>query len=227
MHCVLKRTNVKNLLTSYIQTIVTGKLCKGRHIVGIIGKVVSLLCNTLCSLQDAVIVGSLKWAKIKSIKCEKHNQYLTCENVWISCHKKWHLEFFELLQNHVVRHVVKEAVGRSQDDVTKLHVKGRAVSCFRTGGKNGGMARSVTSETGACCVWAAVKFPVWSKAGQTSLCQILSVDAVWAFNLTADSKAACPCQTQRSLLAPLPKSWVYFLGPFNLISLLRLEGFYF
>lgn len=48
------------ILTSYIQAIVTGKLCKRGHIVGVVGKVVSLLCNTLCSLQDAVIVGSLK-----------------------------------------------------------------------------------------------------------------------------------------------------------------------
>lgn len=58
--CVLKGKNLKNLLTSYIQAIVTGKLCKRGHIVGIIGKVVSLLCNTLCGLQDAVIVCCLK-----------------------------------------------------------------------------------------------------------------------------------------------------------------------
>lgn len=57
-----------------------------------------------------------------------------------------HLEFFELLQNHVVWHVVKEAIARRKDDVTELHVEGGAVSSFRAGG---GMTRSVTSETRA------------------------------------------------------------------------------
>lgn len=77
-----------------------------------------------------------------------------CES--ISCHLvKWHLEFFELLKNHVVWHVVKEAVACRQDDVTELHVEGGAVSSFRTrgwgrGGGGGDTARSVTSETGAC-----------------------------------------------------------------------------
>lgn len=42
-----------------------------------------------------------------------------------------HLEFFELLKDHVVGHVVKQAVARRQDDVTKLHVKRGAVGCFR------------------------------------------------------------------------------------------------
>lgn len=50
---------------------------------------------------------------------------------------KWHLEFFQLLKNHVVWHVVKEAVTCSQDDVTELHVEGGAVSSFRTRGKGG------------------------------------------------------------------------------------------
>lgn len=46
--------------TSDIQAIITGKLCKRGHIVGVVGKVMSLLCNALCSLQDAIIAGSLK-----------------------------------------------------------------------------------------------------------------------------------------------------------------------
>lgn len=67
---------------------------------------------------------------------------------------KRHLKFFQLLKNHVVWHVVKEAVACSQDDVTELHVKGGAVSSFRTRGEVGGgdTARSVTNETGACSV---------------------------------------------------------------------------
>lgn len=44
--------------------------------------------------------------------------------------KFWHLEFFELLKDHVVGHVVKEAVACRQDDVAELHVKGGAVGCF-------------------------------------------------------------------------------------------------
>lgn len=41
-----------------------------------------------------------------------------------------HLEFFELLKDHVVGHVVKETVARRQDDVAKLHIKGGAVGRF-------------------------------------------------------------------------------------------------
>lgn len=57
---MFKGNNTDSIHTSYIQAIVTGKLCKRRHIVGVVGKVVSLLCNALRSLQDTVIVGSLK-----------------------------------------------------------------------------------------------------------------------------------------------------------------------
>lgn len=65
--CELHMQHLKHsVLTSYIQAIVTGKLCKRGHIVGVVGKVVSLLCNTLCSLQDAVIVCCLKLAKMKT-----------------------------------------------------------------------------------------------------------------------------------------------------------------
>lgn len=49
-----------NIRTSNIQAIITGKLCKWGHIVGVVGKVMSLLCNALCSLQDAIIAGGLK-----------------------------------------------------------------------------------------------------------------------------------------------------------------------
>lgn len=43
-----------------------------------------------------------------------------------------HLELLELLKNHVVGHVVKEAVRGGEDDVAELHVKGGAVSGFWT-----------------------------------------------------------------------------------------------
>lgn len=45
---------------------------------------------------------------------------------------KRHLEFFELLENHVVRHVVKQAITRRQDDITELHVERGVVSGFGT-----------------------------------------------------------------------------------------------
>lgn len=56
------------LHTSYIQAIVTGKLCKRRHVVGVIGQVMGLLCDALRSLQDAVVVGILKCKK--AMKCK-------------------------------------------------------------------------------------------------------------------------------------------------------------
>lgn len=43
------------------------------------------------------------------------------------CLSLTYLEFLQLLQDHVVRHVVKETVGGGEDDVPELHVKGRAV----------------------------------------------------------------------------------------------------
>lgn len=58
--CMVLLKGANSNLTSYIQAIVTGKLCKRGHIIRIVGKIMSLLCNALCSLQDAVIVGSLK-----------------------------------------------------------------------------------------------------------------------------------------------------------------------
>lgn len=45
-----------------------------------------------------------------------------------------HLEFLQLLQDHVVRHVVKEPIGGGEDDVTQLDVKGGAVCSIRTVG---------------------------------------------------------------------------------------------
>lgn len=63
---------------------------------------------------------------------------------------KWHLEFFKLPQNHVVWHVVKEAVACRQDDVAKLHVKRGAVGSIGTGRQTGGdKVRSVTGGSGA------------------------------------------------------------------------------
>lgn len=44
-----------------------------------------------------------------------------------------HLQLFQLLQDHVVRHVVKQSVCGGQDDVPKLDIEGRAVSSHRAG----------------------------------------------------------------------------------------------
>lgn len=64
--CVFAGDNTRSCLhTSYIQAIVTGKLCKRRHVVGVVGQVMGLLCDALRSLQDAVIVGILEFKKVK------------------------------------------------------------------------------------------------------------------------------------------------------------------
>ena len=47
-------------------------------------------------------------------------------------HTHTHLELLEFLQDHVVWHVVKEAVCGREDDVTQLDVEGRAVCSLRT-----------------------------------------------------------------------------------------------
>lgn len=44
-----------------------------------------------------------------------------------------HLQLFQLLQDHVVRHVVKQSVCGGQDDVPKLDIEGRAVSSLGAG----------------------------------------------------------------------------------------------
>lgn len=41
-----------------------------------------------------------------------------------------YLQFFQLLEDHIIRHVVKQPIGGGEDDVTQLHVKGGAVSGF-------------------------------------------------------------------------------------------------
>lgn len=81
--CNKKIKNKKNTVecwvsirTSNIQAIITGKLCKWGHIVGVVGKVMSLLCNALCSLQDTIIAGGLKGAHTKRITC-----LTRCENI--------------------------------------------------------------------------------------------------------------------------------------------------
>lgn len=54
-------------LTSDIQSIVTGELCKGWHVRGVIGQLVGLLSNAPCSLLDALVVGVLNsWGKVYS-----------------------------------------------------------------------------------------------------------------------------------------------------------------
>lgn len=45
-----------------------------------------------------------------------------------------HLEFLQLLQDHVVRHIVKQPVGSREDNVTKLDIKGRAICCVGAAG---------------------------------------------------------------------------------------------
>lgn len=44
------------------------------------------------------------------------------------------LEFLQLLQDHVVRHVVKKPIGGGEDDVAQLDVEGRAVCRLRAAG---------------------------------------------------------------------------------------------
>lgn len=51
--------------------------------------------------------------------------------VWEHTHT--HLQLFQLLQDHVVRHVVKQPVCGGQDDVPKLDIEGRAVSGLGAG----------------------------------------------------------------------------------------------
>lgn len=56
-----------------------------------------------------------------------------------------YLEFLQLLQDHVVRHVVEEPVGGGEDDVAKLDVEGRAVCCVGAAGTD-----AVKSDTEHC-----------------------------------------------------------------------------
>lgn len=44
------------ILTSYVQSIVTGKLCKRRHVVGVVCQDVGLFCNAPGCLLDALII---------------------------------------------------------------------------------------------------------------------------------------------------------------------------
>lgn len=48
-------------------------------------------------------------------------------------HTHTHLQLFQLLQDHVVRHVVKQPICGSQDDVPKLDIEGGAVSSLGAG----------------------------------------------------------------------------------------------
>lgn len=43
-------------LTSYIQSIVARELCKGRHVIWIVGQLVGLFGNTACRLLDAFVI---------------------------------------------------------------------------------------------------------------------------------------------------------------------------
>lgn len=54
-----KRKKKKKNLTSHIQSIVTCKLCKRRHVSGIICQLMSLFSNASCSLLYTLIVGVL------------------------------------------------------------------------------------------------------------------------------------------------------------------------
>lgn len=77
---------------------------------------------------------------------------------------QWHLEFFELLKDHVVRHVVKEAIARRKDDVTELHVEGGAVSGF--GARGGGVTRDEISHKWNRSVWVVTSVEL-SRSGAT------------------------------------------------------------
>lgn len=46
-----------------------------------------------------------------------------------------HFEFLQLLQYHVVWHVVKEPISGSEDDVAQLYIKGGAVCSVRAEGQ--------------------------------------------------------------------------------------------
>lgn len=117
--------------TSYVQSIVTGKLCKRRHVVGVICQYMGLLCNAPGGLLDALIICVL-WSKNKA------GMKFVFKTFLISLSPKTPdgacLELFELLQDHVVRHVVEEPIGGGEDDVTQLDIEGRAVCSVRAEG---------------------------------------------------------------------------------------------
>lgn len=56
----MKSNRSPETLTSYIQSIVTGELCKRRHVVGVIRQHMGLLCDAPSCLLDALIVGVLE-----------------------------------------------------------------------------------------------------------------------------------------------------------------------
>lgn len=58
-----------------------------------------------------------------------------------------HLELLQLLQDHVVRHVVEQPVSGGQDDVTQLDVEGRAVCRIRAAGIEIAKVRQRTTKT--------------------------------------------------------------------------------
>lgn len=127
---------VTDTLTSYIQSIVTGKLCKRRHVVGVIRQYMGLLCNAPGSLLNTLIVCVLRNKNKPGMKFVLPTFLipLTAANLFLTC-----LEFLQLLQDHVVRHVVKEPVSGCEDDVTQLNVKGRAVCGVRAEGTDTGI----------------------------------------------------------------------------------------
>lgn len=53
-----------------------------------------------------------------------------------------HLQLLQLLEDHVVGHVVEQPVGSREDDVTELDVKGRAVCCVGTARTDGSRSHS-------------------------------------------------------------------------------------
>lgn len=46
-----------------------------------------------------------------------------------------YLKFLQLVQDHVVRHVIKQPVSGGEDDVTQLHAERGAVCCVRAAGR--------------------------------------------------------------------------------------------
>lgn len=84
-----------------------------------------------CSGQSAGCSHSLRSSKrqYKRVNQTSFAWTLSDKPVWTTAP---HLEFLQLLEDHVVRHVVKQPVSSREDDVTELDVKGRAVCCVGT-----------------------------------------------------------------------------------------------
>lgn len=81
-----------------------------------------LLGDAASSLLDALVVGVLRGQKTNKT-CE-----MTTSGAAASAGAPTtYLQFLQLLQDHVVGHVVEESVGRREDDVAQLDIERGAV----------------------------------------------------------------------------------------------------